>query len=141
LRRVDQGDGMYVDTNVIIAFMDEKDPNHRRAIDLLSKSKDKTSSFLTLVELASVYSRADLENPQALAIYSMEEAGIELSEVDFSDVLKMALGITEKVRLRILDLLHIASCSLLGEKEFLTFDNEILKRRDMIKELDIEVIG
>ncbi len=131
---------MYVDTNVMIAFMDEKDPNHRRAIDLLSKPKDKTS-FLTLVELASVYSRADLENPQALAIYSMEEAGIELLEVDFGDVLKMALGITEKVRLRTLGLLHIASCSLLGEKEFLTFDNDILKRRDEIKELDIEVIG
>ncbi|MCD6244260.1 MAG: hypothetical protein J7J65_03370 [Candidatus Korarchaeota archaeon] len=50
------------------------DPNHGRAVKLL-EAPNKASSFLALVELASVYSRAGFEDPQALAIYSVEEAG------------------------------------------------------------------
>ncbi len=132
--------GVYVDTNVIIAFMDEADPNHERAVKLL-KGSSKVSSFLTLVELASVYSRAELNDPQALAIYSMEEAGVKVSEVGFGEVLKETFRVADKIRLKTLDLLHVASCLLIGEKEFLTFDGDILKKRKELEGLGIEVIG
>ncbi len=131
---------MYVDTNVIIAFMDEADPNHERAVKLL-KGSSKVSSFLTLVELASVYSRAELNDPQALAIYSMKEAGVKVSEVGFREVLKEAFRVADKIKLKTLDLLHVASCLLMGEEEFLTFDGDILKKRKELEELGIEVIG
>ncbi len=132
--------GVYVDTNVIVAFMDEADPNHGRAVKVLEGS-NKVSSFLTLVELASVYSRAGFSDPQALAIYSMEEAGVEVSEVGFEEVLKEAFRVADKIRLKTLDLLHVASCLLMGEKEFLTFDGDILKKRKELEGLGIEVIG
>ncbi len=131
---------MYVDTNVIIPFMDEADPNHERAVKLL-KGSSKVSSFLTLVELASVYSRAELNDPQALAIYSMKEAGVKVSEVGFREILKEAFRVADKIKLKTLDLLHVASCLLMGEKEFLTFDGDILKKRKELEELGIEVIG
>ncbi len=133
---------MYVDTNVIVAFMDEADPNHERAVKLLKvKGSKKVSSFLTLVELASVYSRAGFNDPQALAIYSMEEAKVEVSEVGFGEVLKEAFRVADKIKLKTLDLLHVASCLLMGEKGFLTFDGDILKKRKELEELGIEVIG
>jgi len=131
---------VYVDTNVIVAFMDERDPNHERAVKLLEVPM-KVSSFLTMVELASVYSRAGLEDPQALAIYSMEEAGVEVVEVGFGEVLKEAFRVADMVRLKTLDLLHIASCSLMGEKRFLTFDEDILKKREKLRALGIEALG
>jgi hypothetical protein len=43
---------------------------------------------LTLVELASVYSRAGLEEPLPLVMYSVRSVGAEVVEVDFSEVLK-----------------------------------------------------
>ncbi len=130
---------MYVDTNVIVAFMDLKDPNHERAVKLL-KEGDKVTSHLTVVELTSVYSRAGLEDPQALAIYSLEESEVELKEVDFNQVLREAFKLANKVKLKTLDLLHISSCLLIGDNEFLTFDNDIARKEAEIRELGIEVV-
>jgi predicted nucleic acid-binding protein len=46
-----------IDTDVIISFVDEKDPNHEKALRLVNKlPKDRATSMLTLVELASIYS-------------------------------------------------------------------------------------
>ena len=60
---------IYIDTNIIISFMDELDINHKRAISLLSKLSNKLIvSKLTLIELADVYARAGLENPVSLAL-------------------------------------------------------------------------
>ncbi|MCC6056842.1 MAG: PIN domain-containing protein [Desulfurococcaceae archaeon] len=60
---------IYIDTNVTISFVDEADPNHGKALKLVNKlSRDRVASMLTLVELTSVYSRAGLEKPLALAV-------------------------------------------------------------------------
>jgi len=68
-----------IDTDVIISFVDEKDPNHEKALRLVNKlPKDRATSMLTLVELASVYSRARLEKPLALALYSIDVIRQEL---------------------------------------------------------------
>jgi len=48
---------VHIDTNVIISFIDEADPNHGKALKLVNKlSRDRVASMLTLVELTSVYS-------------------------------------------------------------------------------------
>jgi predicted nucleic acid-binding protein len=81
----------YIDTNVIISFVGEKDPNHEKALRLVNKlSKDRATSMLTLVELASIYSQAGLEKPLALTLYSIEVVNAGIADVDFNNVLKTA---------------------------------------------------
>ncbi|BEP17816.1 PIN domain-containing protein [Pyrofollis japonicus] len=132
---------IYVDTNVIISYMDELDPNHSKAVKLLEAVNDKrVVSKLTLVELASVYSRAGLEAPLSLAIYSIESIGARIGELDFDEVLLQASRLADALKLRTLDLLHIVSCRLLGAERFATFDKDIVAKRELIlRELGIRV--
>jgi predicted nucleic acid-binding protein len=98
-------------------------------------------SRLTLVELASVYTRAGLENPVALAMYSVEKAGASIAGVDFNEVLEKAVLHAERLRLRTLDLLHVVVSSILGCKVFFTLDTDIINKSEKIKEeLDITVV-
>ncbi len=130
----------YVDTNVIIAFMDEKDPNHAKACELLRKEKRKITSFLTLIELSSVFSRAGLDDPQALAIYSAECAGVEIVDIKFERAMRLAFELSDRLKLRTLDLLHIVFAIEAGAKRILTFDREIIARKEEIGKLGSEVV-
>uniref|UniRef100_A0A7J2U2Z9 PIN domain-containing protein n=1 Tax=Ignisphaera aggregans TaxID=334771 RepID=A0A7J2U2Z9_9CREN len=133
----------YIDTNVIISFVDEKDPNHEKALMLINKlPKDRATSMLTLVELASVYSRAGLEKPLALALYSIDVVKARIIDTDFNTVLRKALTYTHQLELRTLDLLHIVTASTIGCKKFVTFDSEIIRRSNAIANaLGIEVVA
>jgi len=119
---------IYLDTNIIISFMDELDVNHRRAPSLLSKLNDKlVVSKLTLAELANVYAKAGLENPVSLAIYSIKKVGGEELSFNFGKAFGRALKIAPLLKLRTLDLLHIAISLEAEAKHFATFDNDIIK--------------
>ncbi|MCC6056899.1 MAG: PIN domain-containing protein [Desulfurococcaceae archaeon] len=133
---------IYIDTNVIISFVDEADPNHGKALKLVNKlSRDRVASMLTLVELTSVYSRAGLENPLVLALYSIEVVNARIADVDFNNVLKNAFTYAQKLKLRTLNLLHIVVASITECKKFATFDNEIIKKsKDITSNLEIEVV-
>ncbi len=133
---------IYLDTNVIISFVDEVDPNHLLAADFLRKVGEErvVVSRLTLVELASVYSRAELEEPLSLAIYSVEKVGAEVVEAGLDEVLMQSFRLAPRLRLRTLDLLHVAACKSIGAKRFATFDKEIRAKAKEIAELGIEVV-
>jgi predicted nucleic acid-binding protein len=133
---------VYIDTNVIISFVDEADPNHGKALKLVNKlSRDRVASMLTLVELTSVYSRAGLEKPLALVLYSIEAVNARIADVDFNNVLKNAFTYAQKLKLRTFDILHVVVASVAGCKEFATFDNEIImKSKDIASNLGIEVV-
>jgi predicted nucleic acid-binding protein len=133
---------VYLDTNIVIANIDEKDPNHNSVVKLLDSISDrKFVSRLTLVELVSVYARAGLENPVALAMYSVEKAGAGIAGVDFNEVLEKAVLYAERLRLRTLDLIHVVVSSILGCKVLFTLDADIINKSEKIKkELDITVI-
>jgi len=132
---------IYVDTNVIISFVDRLDPNHEKAHKLLESSKDiKVVSKLSLVELASVYFRAGLEDPLALAVYSTKHCKLELVDVDFNLVLANAFKLASLIKLRTLNLLHVSVCKSIGAKSFLTFDKEILENADILREVDVKVV-
>jgi predicted nucleic acid-binding protein len=133
---------VYLDTNMVIANIDEKDPNHDSVVKLLDSISDgKFVSRLTLVELVSVYARAGLENPVALAMYSVEKAGAGIAGVDFNEVLEKAVLYAERLRLRTLDLIHVVVSSILGCKVLFTLDTDIINKSEKIKkELDITVI-
>lgn len=132
----------YIDTNVIISFVDEEDPDHERALKLIDRlPRDRVVSMLTLVELVSVYSRANLEKPIALAFYSIDIVKAKIVDVDFSTVLRKALIYTHQLKLRALDLLHMITASIIGCKKFVTFDSEIIRKSNAIAStLGIEVL-
>jgi predicted nucleic acid-binding protein len=133
---------IYLDTNVIVSYMDELDANHERAVRLLDGLKgERVVSRLTLVELASVYSRAGLEAPLSLALYSIDSAGARIGELDFNEAIMLAFRFSESLRLRTLDLLHLVSCKLLGADQFATFDRDIIAKSDSIlRTLGVRVI-
>jgi predicted nucleic acid-binding protein len=133
---------VYLDTNIVIANIDEKDPNHNNVVKQLGGiTSRRLVSRLTLVELATVYTRPDLENPVALAMYSVEKAGASIARVDFNEVLEKAVLHAERLRLRTLDLLHVVLSNILGCKVFFTLDTDIINKSEKIKEeLDITVV-
>ncbi|MEM1582589.1 MAG: PIN domain-containing protein [Candidatus Bathyarchaeia archaeon] len=87
---------IYVDTSLLISYVNLKDPNHFKAERIVSSinSERKVVSMLVLIELASVLFRDNLEKPLDLALYSQELIGAEISEVDYNDVLKKAFRIS-----------------------------------------------
>ncbi len=132
---------IYVDTNVIISFVDGLDPNHEKALKVLGSLKDnKIVSKLTLIELASVYFRAGLEDPLALAIYSIRHSSLELADVDFNIVLGNAFKLASILNLRTLNLLHVSVCKTFGAKFFVTFDKDIVGSSEALRKMGIEVV-
>lgn len=134
---------IYLDTSVIVSYIDEVNPDHVRALKLVeSLGPDRVVSRLTLVELVSVYSRAGLEEPIPLAIYSIRSTGARVVEVDLDAVLREAVVKAPDLRLRTLDLLHVIACGVAGCKGFATPDLDIVRRSSTIsKNLGIEVLA
>ncbi|MCR6624085.1 MAG: hypothetical protein NDF58_05920 [archaeon YNP-LCB-024-027] len=70
---------------LLLSYIDEADPNHGKALKLMGDlSGDRVVSRLTLGELVSVYSRAGLEKPLLLAMYSLKRIKAKIVEVDFN---------------------------------------------------------
>ena len=96
---------------------------------------------MTLVELASVYSRAGLKDPVALAIYSVEKAGAGIAVLDFNEVLEKAVLHAGRLGLRTLDLLHVVASSVLGCRALITLDTDIINKSVRIgEELGVRVV-
>jgi len=133
---------IYIDTCVIVSYVDEADPNHQRALRLVSRlGGDRVVSILSLVELASVYSRAGFGEPLALAFYSVKKVRARVARLDFNEVLREAFARAPALRLRTLDLLHLVACGVLGCREFATLDTEVVKRSEAIsRELGVTVV-
>lgn len=135
---------IYIDTSLIISYVDLKDSSHEKAERIVSNisSESKVVSMLVLVELASVYSRAGLEKSLELALYSLELMGAKMHEIDYSEVLRRAFKIAPILKMRTLDLLHISACSLIKAKRFATLDQEIISKANVILEaLGIEIVA
>jgi len=128
---------IYLDTSLIISYVDEEDPHHANAEEFVESlgSEKRVISPLVLVELASVYSRASLENPLQLAFYSVELVRAELMDIDFNEVLKQSLMLAPKLKLRTLDLLHIVACHVAKVEKFATLDKEITSKSEAISNL------
>lgn len=132
---------IYLDTSIIISYIDEADPNHTKALKIFDKLDERRiTSRLTLVELTSVYSRAGLDDPLALAIFSINKAEAEIGEVDFNKILTNALKLSRLLKLRTLDLLHITACKTLGATKFATLDKGIMAKKENIANIGIKII-
>lgn len=80
------------------------------------------------------------EDLVALAIYSVKRVGARIVDIDFNQVLKLALKLAPLLKPRTLDLLHISACKIIGAEAFATFDKEIIARKDAIEKIGIKVL-
>jgi len=151
---------LYLDTNIIIARYKSADPLHKVSDKLLSNEEfDFFISPITLFELYSVISRLrpNLVLPQeakhasvsTIIRFMIEDCNLKLVSKTYLITTyfmnqkfrmpfeySMSTILAEKLKLRALDLLHIAYASMLKDKIriFVTGDDEILERKGVIKE-------
>ena len=149
----------YVDTNVLVAGYSPKDPLHPAAKSFLSKQQPrKVVSALTFEELSSVLARIrpELQLPEpvqkepfkrrvrAAVEYIFKDAGLNLASQVGTSVIQVggrtvvipmeyskAASEAHRLRLKPLDMLHLAYASLISRLEFkldtfVTGDQDIL---------------
>lgn len=131
----------YLDTNVIIAYMNENDVNHSRALRALEGSSEMITSPIAELELKSVLSRTtDLtENDVEAYVDYTREINVSIPEIDMNSVFRNAEEISYKIKMKTLDLLHLSACLALNATVFVTFDKEFAEKKKRIREIGIEV--
>jgi len=126
---------IYVDTNVIISFV-EQDVNYNKALKI-REINDLITSEVTVLELNSFFSRKlkDEILTEASTKYAIRATNVRVVEIDMNKLFRKALELSTKLQLKTLDVLQISSALLLNAKSFITFDNDILKKRDLIEKI------
>ena len=128
---------IYVDTNVLISYINIKDPLHEKAVQVISENRSLVTSIISRVELYSVFSRtmeiSDLEL-EALVEYTFEKTGTVLKDLSLEEVFSNATIYANRLKLRTLELLHVVAAYVLGCELFLTFDKNILSRAEIIED-------
>lgn len=128
----------YIDTNVIIAFINNRDSNHARALKIFNYRNRKVTSMIAVLELKSVLSRTtklSFDEIEAFVDY-LPEINVEVPEVDENKIIRNAINIALRIRMKTLDLLHISASIIIGADAFITFDREFIE-----KEKEIANIG
>ena len=152
----------YLDTNVLLSHYFAEDPNHPYATQLVetlrTRGEEMRVSLLTLVELYAYISRrigalklpphyarlGQKEKVAAVVTHIIKHAGAQLVDNTPADLLQKATQLAHILRLKTLDLLHIAYALHLAEKglihTFATLDKEIAERRDAIERLGLRLL-
>ena len=133
----------YVDTNVILSYLNANDTNHSRAINLWNTSDSKITSIIAVLELRSVLARTTgltVEETEAYVEY-LPEIGIHVPDIDMNEVLNGAAEIAPGIRMRTLDLLHISACIEMNAGTFITLDYEFVEKRHVLSDLGISVVS
>ena len=76
-------------------------------------------SKLVLIELYSVYSRrlnVSDEELEAIVNYTIHKCGCKVEDVEFDKAVDLAVKLSNKVKLKTLDLLHLSAAKLLGSE-------------------------
>ena len=128
----------YVDTNVIISFLNNRDTNHARALKIFDNKDRKVTSTVPVLELKSVLSRTtklSLDEIKAFVDY-FPENDVEVPEVDTNKIIRKAIEIAVRIRMKTLNLLHISASLIIEADTFITFDREFIEKKK-----EIEIIG
>ena len=157
----------YIDTSVIVSALDPLDEKQKTSLQFLEEEKEKVASELVMLELASVVSRRldevsiplrefSLSSEQlliAILVYVFRRFSIKFVKIGGSMEIPLlgqmslpvaaAIELSAKIKLRSLDLLHIAYVKLLKEKgfkisAFATLDEDFVKAKEFLeKELSV----
>ncbi len=128
----------YIDTNVIISFLNSKDVNHARALKTFKNIGEMVTSPIAVLELKSVLSRTTSlgeDEIEAFVDY-LPEIDVEVPEVEMGRILSNAIEIAGKIKMKTLDLLHLSASMILEAEDFVTFDREFAE-----KEIEIANLG
>ncbi|MCL5783432.1 MAG: PIN domain-containing protein [Candidatus Thermoplasmatota archaeon] len=133
----------YIDTNVIISYLNGKDINHSKALNLFKQVGDKVTSQIGILELRSMLSRTSNLNENEIEAYIeyLPEIGIKIPEIDINEVFSNAGEIAFKVKMKTLDTLHISACIILNANTFMTFDREFAEKKHVISDMGVTVIS
>ncbi len=133
----------YIDTSVIISYLNEKDVNHSRALETLNQIGDMVISQIVTLELRSVLARTTNLNEYEIEAYIeyLSEIKLKVSEIDFNDVFSNAEEIAFKIKMKTLDTLHLSACMILNANTFVTFDNEFTEKKNAIAEFGLNVLS
>ena len=128
----------YIDTNVIISFLNSRDINHEKALKTLNHDSEMVTSSVAILELKSVLCRTTTLNTDEIEAFVdyLNEINIEVPMIDMNKVISNAIEIAVNIRMKTLDILHLAAGVVLNVDDFITFDREFLE-----KEKEIENIG
>ena len=128
----------YIDTNVIISFLNSRDINHEKALKTLNHDSEMVTSSVAILELKSVLCRTTTLNTDEIEAFVdyLNEINIEVPMIDMNKVISNAIEIAVNIRMKTLDILHLAAGVVLEVDDFITFDREFLE-----KEKEIENIG
>ncbi|MHB8396871.1 MAG: type II toxin-antitoxin system VapC family toxin [Thermoplasmataceae archaeon] len=132
----------YIDTNVIISYLNKKDVNHSRALKILNKDDRMITSPIGILELRSVLSRTtnlDGDEIEAFVDY-LPEIKLEVPEVDMNTVFSSASEIAIRVRMKTLDILHLSASVILNASNFVTFDGEFEEKKNEIAAIGLRII-
>nr|MDO8062137.1 PIN domain-containing protein [Candidatus Freyrarchaeum guaymaensis] len=153
----------YIDTSVIVSALDPLDEKQKTSLQFLEEEKEKVASELVMLELASVVSRRldelsiplrefSLPSEQlliAILVYVLRRFGIKFVKIvgsmeipllgQMSLPVAATIELSAKIKLRSLDLLHIAYVKLLKEKgfkisAFATLDEYFVKAKEFLEE-------
>ncbi len=159
---------IYVDTSVIVAALDPEDPRRSGAREILEASGGKVVSELVIAELASVLSRhgdmltnirnkLGVDEPTALIaviLYILKRFNLKYVSLrgysrtplgHFYRPLSRAIELADRLRLRTLDLLHLAYIKALKEQgtqihTLLTADTDFKNReKDIWEALKVSI--
>jgi predicted nucleic acid-binding protein len=124
----------YIDTSLAVALVNDGDPNHELALSIFPKEGEKLVSKLVLIELYSVYSRrlnVSDEELEAIVNYTIHKCGCKVEDVEFDKAVDLAVKLSNKVKLKTLDLLHLSAAKLLGS-EIMSLDKEIINAKNKL---------
>lgn len=133
----------YIDTNVILCFLNEDDANHDKAVRLWELKESKVASEITLLEIRSVLSRkANLKEAEIEAyIEYLPEIGVRVAEIDLNGVFNRSMEIAYKTRMKTLDVLHISACLEINASNFVTLDYEFVEKSKFMTELGLTIVS
>jgi predicted nucleic acid-binding protein len=123
----------YIDTNVIISFLNNREFNHEKALKALENFADMITLPLALLELKSVLFRTtDLCADEIVAFADyLSEINIKIPEADRDKVASYASELAINIRMRTLDVLNPPAAEILGADTFGTFDREFLNKENV----------
>ena len=133
----------YVDTNVIISFLNNRDTNHARALKIFDNKDRKVTSTVPVLELKSVLSRTtklSLDEIEAFVDY-FPENDVEVPEVDTNKIIRKAIEIAVRIRMKTLNLLHISASLIIEADTFITFDREFIEKEREIANIGLRIIA
>ncbi len=133
----------YIDTNILISYIDKNDAKHNMAEDLLNKYTNKVISELNIIEMRIVLSRSNIKEEEidALIDYLIIKNNIQIKSIDINKSIVKGNEMVNNLKLKTLDLLHIANAILLNADKFITFDKNFVNKKKPIKNYNLEVIN